>query len=63
MSELLLAKIGKVRSSDYSATLIFDGQPETEKYYKYNMALSLSAGYKVVVAKISGTYVILCRIK
>lgn len=63
MSDLFIAKIGTVRSSDSTATLVIDGQPETEKYYKYNYGASFSAGNTVVVAKISGTYVILCRLR
>ena len=41
------------------ATLKFDGETTaTQKRYKYNAALSLKAGDRVKVNKISGTYVI-----
>lgn len=45
--------------SDGKATLKLDGETAaTQKSYKYNAALSLQAGDRVRVSKISGTYVI-----
>lgn len=45
--------------SDGKAKLIFDGETTaTQKSYKYNAALTLAAGDRVKVNKISGTYVI-----
>lgn len=41
------------------ATLKFDGETAaTQKGYKYNATLSLTAGDRVKVNKVSGTYVI-----
>lgn len=48
-----------VSVSSGKATLKLDGETAaTQKGYKYNSALSLSAGDRVKVNKISGTYVI-----
>ena len=48
-----------VAVSGGKATLKFDGETTaTQKRYKYNAALSLKAGDRVKVNKISGTYVI-----
>ena len=52
-----LATVGEVYSD--GLTLIFDGQSEaTQKHYKCNTAVSFSAGDRVKVAKISGSYVV-----
>lgn len=54
----LLAKIGSYNSS--GATLIIDGQTSaTTKRYKHLKPYSPVAGDRVLVVKISGTYVIL----
>lgn len=48
-----------VAVSGGKATLKFDGETAaTQKSYKYNAALSLTAGDRVKVNKVSGTYVI-----
>lgn len=48
-----------VAVSGGKATLKFDGETTaTQKRYKYNAALSLEAGDRVKVNKVSGTYVI-----
>lgn len=48
-----------VAVSDGKATLKFDGETAaTQKGYKYNATLSLTAGDRVKVNKVSGTYVI-----
>ena len=48
-----------VAVSGGKATLKFDGETAvTQKGYKYNAALSLTAGDRVKVNKVSGTYVI-----
>jgi len=58
---LYLATIGTVSSS--GVTLIFDGQTtETAKSYKRLASYSPSAGQRVLVAKLSGSYVVLGRI-
>lgn len=45
--------------ADGKATLVFDGETAaTRKSYKYNASLTLAAGDRVKVNKISGTYVI-----
>ena len=60
-TELILATVG-----EYSAegtTLIFDGtDTPTTKQYKRVGPASLSAGDRVLAAKISGTYLILGKI-
>lgn len=56
-----IATVGAVYAD--GVTLIFPGTTTaTTKHYKKNRDISLSAGNKVVVVKISGTYVVLCRI-
>lgn len=61
-AELLLATVGNYNSST-GTTLIFDGaDTATTKRYKRVGSASLSAGSRVLVAKISGTYLILGRI-
>lgn len=61
-TELLLATVGSY-SSTLGTTLIFDGaDTATTKRYKRVGSASLSAGNRVLVAKISGTYLILGRI-
>ena len=48
-----------VAVSGGKATLKFDGETAaTQKGYKYNATLSLTAGDRVKVYKVSGTYVI-----
>ena len=48
-----------VAVSGGKATFKFDGETAvTQKGYKYNAALSLTAGDRVKVNKVSGTYVI-----
>ena len=48
-----------VAVSGGKATLKFDGETAaTQKGYKYNATLSLTAGDRVKVNKVSGTYVI-----
>lgn len=61
-AELLLATVGNYNSST-GTTLIFDGaDTATTKRYKRVGSASFSAGNRVLVAKISGTYLILGRI-
>lgn len=58
---LYLATIGAVTSS--GVTLIFDGQTTaTAKSYKRLASYSPSAGDRVLVAKMSGSYVALGKI-
>lgn len=60
--QLFVATVGSYSSST-GTTLIFPGQTEaSQKRYKRLSNVSLSAGQKVLVAKLSGTYVILGRI-
>lgn len=61
-TELLLATVDNYNSST-GTTLIFDGaDTATTKRYKRVGSASLTAGSRVLVAKISGTYLILGRI-
>lgn len=60
--QLLTATVGNYNSST-GTTLIFPGQTEaSQKRYKRLYSASISNGSKVLVAKVSGTYVILDRI-
>lgn len=60
--ELRLATIANYNSSTGS-TLIFDGETEpTTKRYKRLYSYSGAANHRVLVAKVSGTYIILGRI-
>ena len=60
--ELRLATIANYNSTTGS-TLIFDGETEpTTKRYKRLYSFSGSSGYRVLVAKVSGTYIILGRV-
>lgn len=57
--ELLLATIGDYNATTGS-TLVFDGESSpTTKRYKRLSGTTYSAGQRVLVAKITGTYVIL----
>lgn len=52
-----LATVGAVYSD--GVTLILDGQTEpTQKHYKRNTAISFSAGQRVKVVKMAGTYIV-----
>lgn len=56
-----IATVGAVYTN--GVTLIFPGTTAaTSKRYKKNRDLTVSAGDTVVIVKISGTYVVLCRI-
>lgn len=60
--ELRLATVADYNSSSGS-TLIFDGETEpTIKRYKRLVSYSGAANHRVLVAKVSGTYIILGRV-
>lgn len=60
--ELRLATVVNF-SATSGSTLLFDGESEaTTKRYKRLYSANLSAGYRVLCAKVSGTYVILGRV-
>lgn len=60
-SELLIATVAN--SDTTGVTLIFDGTTTaTTKHYKRVGSDSLSAGDRVLAAKISGTYLVLGKI-
>lgn len=53
----MLATVGGVY--DDGLSLIFDGQSEaSQKHYKRNTALTFSAGQRVKIVKMSGTYIV-----
>lgn len=61
-AELLIATVDNYNSSSGS-TLYLPGSSEpTTKRYKRISGLTIASGYRVLVAKISGTYVIIGRI-
>lgn len=61
-TKLLIATVGDYNNST-GTTLIFDGTTAaTTKRYKRVGSAGLSAGSRVLVAKISGTYLILGQI-
>lgn len=56
-----IATVGAVYSD--GVTLIFPGaSAASTKHYKTNRDITLSAGDRVYVVKISGTYIIVCRL-
>lgn len=58
---LSLAAIGAKYTDGVS--LIFPGQPEaTAKHYRCNPDVTFSAGDRVLIARISGSYVVLCKV-
>jgi len=59
--EFYLATVAAVSSG--RASLTFDGETTaTQKYYRHLASYSPTAGHRVLVVKISGTYVILGRV-
>ena len=60
--ELKLATI-VTYSSTAGCTLLFDGETTpTTKKFKRLYSFSVGSGYRVLVAKVSGTYIILGRV-
>ena len=58
---LSLATIGAMYSDGVS--LIFPGQTAaTAKHYRCNPDVTFSAGNRVLIARVSGSYVVLCRV-
>lgn len=58
---LSLAAIGAKYSDGVS--LIFPGQTAaTAKHYRCNPDVTFSAGNRVLIARVSGSYVVLCRV-
>lgn len=57
-----LATIYKVYSD--GVELQFDGEesPRTGKHYKVNTSCSFSAGQRVYIVKISGSYLVVCPV-
>lgn len=56
-----MATVATVESD--GVTLIFDGETApSEKHYKVNAGAQLSAGQRVLLQSISGTYVVLCAV-
>lgn len=56
-----MATVATVESD--GVTLIFDGETDpSEKHYKVNAGAQLSAGQRVLLQSISGTYVVLCAV-
>ena len=61
--ELLIAKVADTGSASTGWPLLLPGEtvPTTKRYKKLNEG-SVANGYKVLVAKVSGTYIIIDRI-
>lgn len=58
---LSLAAIG-ARYTD-GVSLIFPGQTEaTDKHYRCNPDVTFAGGDRVLIARVSGSYVVLCKI-
>lgn len=58
---LSLATIGAKYTDGVS--LIFPGQTEaTAKHYRCNPDVTFAAGSRVLIARISGSYVVLCKV-
>lgn len=62
-AELLIATIGNYNSTTGSTLILPGSDTPTEKRYKRVNSASLANGYRVLVAKVSGTYLILGRIQ
>lgn len=57
--DVQIATIASYNATSHTATIIFPGETEpTTKAYKCNESIEFSAGMRVRIAKISGTYVI-----
>lgn len=61
-AELLIATVDNYNSSSGSTLLLPGASDPTTKRYKQISGLTIASGYRVLVAKISGTYVIIGRI-
>lgn len=61
-AELLLATVGTRTTA--GVTLILDGQSEatTKRYKSISTGVTLAAGNRVLVARISGTYLVIGKI-
>lgn len=58
---LSLATVGAKYTDGVS--LIFPGQTEaTAKHYRCNADVTFAAGNRVLLARVSGSYVVLCRV-
>ena len=58
---LSLATIGAKYTDGIS--LIFPGQTEaTAKHYRCNPDVTFAAGNRVLIARVSGSYVVLCKV-
>ena len=58
---LSLATIGAKYTDGVS--LIFPGQTEaTAKHYRCNPDITFAAGNRVLIARVSGSYVVLCKV-
>ena len=58
---LSLATIGAKYTDGVS--LIFPGQTEaTAKHYRCNPDVAFAAGNRVLIARVSGSYVVLCKV-
>ena len=58
---LSLATIGAKYADGVS--LIFPGQTEpTAKHYRCNPDVTFAAGNRVLIARVSGSYVVLCKV-
>lgn len=59
------ARLATVHTVDSARglALILDGEQESDgKYYQCNTGMSYHAGDRVLVQKVSGSYVVICRI-
>lgn len=58
---LATATVGAVYSD--GLTLIFPGETTASvKRYKYNLSASFSAGNRVLLGRLAGSYVVICKI-
>ena len=59
--EFLTATVGAVKLT--GLTLIFPGQTEaTAKHYRCNPDVTFAAGNRVLIARVSGSHVVLCKV-
>ena len=51
-----------VSASSSGVTLKMDGESTGGKAYKYNKAVTFSAGDRVLCGRVSGTWIVICKI-
>ena len=61
MEQMILGTVRQV-SSVYGLSVDIDGLGNTGKYYKCNTDGTYATGDKVLLVRVSGTYIVLCKV-